>query len=238
MAPKNERFEMRVDEDLLARIDGWRAQQPDVPARTEAVRRLIEVGLAPASPDDIHLSDGEKLLIVMMGDLYKTLKIRDGEVDPTFIAKAMYGGHYWAPRWEMTGLFHRFADDPTRVRFVVDVLDMWTFIEHAYGKLAKKEKDRIEKEIGPYGEHLGFSGFDGNNETDLMGIVRFLVEQMGRFQTFKGRDFNSHAPMAGEYRRMLRAFEPIRPKLAGGGLDATQIITILKALDSTQRREM
>jgi hypothetical protein len=35
-----------ADEELLARIDRWRASQPDVPGKSEAMRRLIEAGLS------------------------------------------------------------------------------------------------------------------------------------------------------------------------------------------------
>jgi metal-responsive CopG/Arc/MetJ family transcriptional regulator len=43
---KNTRFEMKVPEDLLARVDDWRRQHPDLPNRSEAIRRLIEAGLS------------------------------------------------------------------------------------------------------------------------------------------------------------------------------------------------
>ena len=49
MAPKSERFEMRMDEDILTRVDKWRADQVDVPSRAEAMRRLIELGLPKTS---------------------------------------------------------------------------------------------------------------------------------------------------------------------------------------------
>jgi hypothetical protein len=45
---KNTRFEMKTPEALLARVDDWRRQQPDLPNRSEAIRRLIEAGLSVA----------------------------------------------------------------------------------------------------------------------------------------------------------------------------------------------
>ena len=47
----SERFEMRFSADLLPEVDDWRRGQSDLPARAEAIRRLIELGLgkAPAS---------------------------------------------------------------------------------------------------------------------------------------------------------------------------------------------
>lgn len=44
-ALKSRRFEMRFDSDMIERIDGWRAKQPGLPPRAEAIRRLVEQGL-------------------------------------------------------------------------------------------------------------------------------------------------------------------------------------------------
>jgi hypothetical protein len=37
---------MRWHGPVLAEIDAWRRGQPDLPSRTEAIRRLVELGLA------------------------------------------------------------------------------------------------------------------------------------------------------------------------------------------------
>ena len=228
MASKTERFEMRLDEEILERVDRWRADQPDLPSRAEAMRRLLETGLGHAGADSISLTDGEKLLAMMMRDLYKQLKIK-GEIDPEFIGEVISGGHYWAPRWEMQGLFHEHQDDPRDVRFVVDVLDMWTFVERAHQKLTAKEKARIEKEAEPFGKYVTFAGFDGNNESTHLSIARFFIEHMNRFVAFKGRELNSHAPSVATYRRMLEVFLPVRTKLGRNELSSDQLIAILKA---------
>lgn len=47
---KSERFEMRVSEELLDRVDEWRRQQADLPSRAEAMRRLIEESLKATKP--------------------------------------------------------------------------------------------------------------------------------------------------------------------------------------------
>ena len=228
MGPMSERFEMRVDEEIIAKVDKWRAGQGDVPSRAEAMRRLVELGLARETGDAVRFSDGEKLLAIMMRDLYRHLKVK-GEIDPDFVGDVIWGGHYWAPKWEMSGLFHDHEDDPRDVRFVADVLDMWRFIELAYGKLSKKDKDRIEKEAEPFGKNVKFPGFDGNYETPHLGIAIFLVEKMDRFSEFKGRELNSHFPTLDSYRRMLAVFKSMRSGLVGAKLDATQLIWILKA---------
>ena len=36
---------MRLSDNFIAKVDAWAAQQPDEPARSEAIRRLVELGL-------------------------------------------------------------------------------------------------------------------------------------------------------------------------------------------------
>lgn len=228
MPPKPERFELRIDQEQLARIDAWAAAEDDGPPRAEAVRRLIDLGLAAGSRRAVRFSDGEKMLILMMADLYKQLKLKDAEVNPAFLSQVIYGGHYWAPKWDMQGVFHDHIDDPKDVSHVVDVLDMWSFIEEAYEKLSAKQKAQIAEEVGPLGTHVAFHGFDGNNESSQLSIARFLIDDMGRFARFKDRDLNSHHPTYARYRRMVELFEPMRATLIGHGLSVQQVITLLK----------
>lgn len=227
MVNLSERFEMRLGEDILARVDSWRSAQYDVPSRAEAMRRLVELGLMRAASDTVKFSDGEKLLTMMMRDVYKHFKIQ-GEIDSEFVSDVIHGGHYWAPKWDMSGLYHDYEDSPADVSFVGDVLDMWSFIEEAYEKLSVEDKEYIKKEVGPLGEHVQFIGFDGNNETSNMGIARFLIEKMNRFTRFKGRGLNSHSPTKGRYKQMLVEFLPMRAGLVGRGLSANQIVQIMK----------
>lgn len=224
MAPKG-RFELRIDDELLQRIDEWAAEH-DAPPRAEAVRRLIEDGLAAGSKRAVRFSDGEKLLMLMMRDVYNHLKM-DGEIAPDFIADVIFGGHYWAPKWDMQGLFNDHIDDPRDVKHVVDVLDMWGFIEEAYEKLTPEDKKQVDSE---YGGSVRYEGFDGNNEGSQYSIAGFLIGKMGRFERFKKRlHVNSHMPTYARYRRMLAVFERFRPTLIGHGLNAKQLVQILKA---------
>jgi uncharacterized protein len=229
MTAKPERFELRIDQDQLARIDAWAAEQADRPARAEAVRRLVDLGLAAGSRRAVRFSDGEKMLLLMMRDLYGHLKIKDAETDADFLAQVIYGGHYWAPKWKMQGVFHDHVDDPEDVKHVVAVLDMWSFIEEAYATFSTKEREQIAKDADPLGTHVVFTGFDGNNESSQFSIARFLVDDMERFTRFKGRDLNSHHPTLARYRRMVALFEQMRPNLVGHGLNAQQVVALLKA---------
>ncbi|MDY7580117.1 YfbU family protein [Herbaspirillum sp. RTI4] len=228
MATKSERFELRIDEEQLSRVDEWANEQSDHPTRAEAIRRLVNLGLSSGSSRAVHFSDGEKMLILMMGDLFKSLKIKDPESNPDFLAKVIYGGHYWAPKWDMQGVFHDHVDNPRDVSHVVDVLDMWSFIEEAYERLTPAQKNTIMEEVGTWATDVKFHGFDGNNESSQMSIAGFLVDKMNRFTRFKDRDLNSHCETYSRYRRMFNAFEPMRVSLVGGGLSVQQLVTLLK----------
>jgi hypothetical protein len=52
-------FQMRASEDFLRRIDDWRRRQPALPSRAEAIRRLIEFGLAADSAPQQDAPSGD-----------------------------------------------------------------------------------------------------------------------------------------------------------------------------------
>lgn len=224
-----ERFEMRIDSELLERLDEWGSEQEDTPSRAEAVRRLIELGLSHGSKGRApHFTDGEKLITLMVSDLLKGLNIQT-DTNLPLVEKAILGGHYWALGWEMPGIYHGHNDKESRVSFVVDVLDMWSFIEEGYEVLTDEAKERLAKEADPFGTHVKFRGFDGNNEAEYMSIARFLVHDLDRFTRFKDHDFNSHSSTLVGYGRMVRAFEPIRATLIGRRMSVEELATVLNA---------
>ena len=93
----------------------------------------------------------------MLCQLFKHLKVKS-EIDPEFVQSAIHGGHYWALDWEYSGIFHRHEDSKEVVSEVVDVLDMWSFIERGFAELSKKDKERVATEAEPFGKHVRFSG--------------------------------------------------------------------------------
>lgn len=224
---RTERLEVRLDEELLNKVDDWMEQTGRASSRSDALRQLVDLGLGTVTGKSIHLSDGEKLNFMLLRDIVKHMNVPT-ETNVDFVAESLYGGHYWAPTWEMQGLFHKHADRPAEVSLVVDALDMWSFIEERIEKLPSAEVEKIK--TANHGYLPMFAGFDGNNESTLMSIARFLVQNMGRFVRFKDRDFNSHSPKAARYRRMVAAFEPVRATLGfGRELSAEKIIEILQA---------
>jgi hypothetical protein len=51
-------FQMRATEGFFRQIDDWRRQQPDLPSRAEAIRRLIELGLKVETPKRLRKAAG------------------------------------------------------------------------------------------------------------------------------------------------------------------------------------
>lgn len=228
MVSKTERFEMRLDEETILRIDNWRETQSDQPSRAEAIRRLVESGLAAQAGETVRFSDGEKLLLLLMRDLLKHLKVTRAETDVEFISQVIFGGHYWAPKWRMPGVFHGHEDKPANLRVVLDVLEMWDSIERGYDKLSKADRELVAQEAPPFGKRVRFPGFDGNNEAEYGVIADFLIEKMERFPRFADRDLNPHMPMLPMYERMLSLYKRSRSFEENLGVD--KIIALLKAM--------
>ena len=175
-AAKTERFELRLDRGILDDVDAWRGRQADVPSRAEAVRRLIEAGLVTPKGGEIKFSDGEKLIALMLCELYKHLRMK-GEIAPTFVEAAIHQGHLWALAWEYSGIFHGHESNKATIHEVINILDMWAFIERGYSKLSSRDKDRIEADASSYGKHVVFSGFDGNSESEHLSVAGFLINE-------------------------------------------------------------
>ena len=91
-------------------------------------------------------------------------------------------------------------------------------------ELSEKDKEQFESELGD----VEFTGF---YEPDHQSIADFLIDDMGRFRRFKGRDFNSFMPtLIDVHRRMLAIFKSMRRETdLGLGPSTSRVIELLKA---------
>lgn len=175
----------------------------------------------------MKLTDGEKIIIALLADIHKGLKIK-GEMDTDKLMQAIYGGHLWALKWDMTGLLHDYEADPEVVKQTTDILDMWDFIEFSFADLSEADKQRVRE--ANFGHDPKFSGFDANNEAHY-GVALHLVDHMDRFQNFKGRDMNSHTSRVPGDLKMASAFGPIRAatgERAAVRMTADEIISLFE----------
>ncbi len=186
----------------------------------------------------MKLTDAEKLILLMLSEIHERLEI-ESDLNPKFVRQAINTGNTWGLSWRHSDILSGDVQTPAEVVEVIDTLDMWDSIEASYAQLPPAEKDRIETEAGPFGTDIEFRGFDGNNEFEQMSIARFLVEDLGRFERFNGRELNSHTVSLESYRRMLAVFLPLRPSLGQRRkpyLTADEIIEILRSQIHPERR--
>jgi hypothetical protein len=54
------RMHLKTPLAWMRSIDRWRGQQPDVPSRSEAVRRLVEIALEQEGPANVHAVSGRR----------------------------------------------------------------------------------------------------------------------------------------------------------------------------------
>ena len=175
----------------------------------------------------MKLSDGEKLILMMLADIYKHLEIENAEFDPDFIRTTITSDHLWGFNWQYPGIPFEKEASPPEVTEVSDILDMWRFLEQDYEKLSPAEKTKVQQATGL--TDVKFFGFDGNNEKHY-GIACYIVENLEpSFEHFEGRDLNSHMPSIDGYRNMYRVFEPMRKTLGNRSLTAVEIAKILNA---------
>ncbi len=172
-----------------------------------------------------------RLIAAMVADIHHQV-VKEGDVNSGLVATALWNQQDWAIHWEHEWLLPR-GETPDDVSFVVNVLDMWSFIEMSYKALDEKGKEEVASAV-PYGRGRDpkFNGFDGNTEGRYISPIRMLVDHMGRFEEFKGRGLNSHSEKAGDYAAMLRVFDPIRDSkshMSDLNLTPQELISILGA---------
>lgn len=99
-------------------------------------------------------------------------------------------------------------------RDVAGFFEMWAHIEEGFAALDASDQRafREDKDLVP----PVFQGFDGQCEGEYQHMARFMIEELGRFKGFAGRDLESYHPMVGRYRQLLEAFRPIWSRTEGG----------------------
>lgn len=174
----------------------------------------------------MDLTDGEKLILIMLSDLQQAQGVRQS-VDPDFIKAAIYYDCLWGINWEYPGITFTQEETPESVVWVMDILQMWTTIEMSFAKLSDGQKIRVQRDAHPFGVNPHFAGFAEESEAEELRILTFLVNYLSRFINFKGRDFISPIPLSGRYTRMNDIYQKILPGLRSNLLSEKQLIEIL-----------
>lgn len=174
----------------------------------------------------ITLSDGERLILAMLGDIHRHLQVK-GHIDAEFVRNALHGGHEWGLMSEYHGILQTKQDDPAVVDETIKIMMMWTVIEECYERLPPAEKKRVEKRAAPHGKDPRFRGFQMAHEPHYL-VARFVTHDLDRFPHYKDR-LLSEGSQRDEYRRMLAVWGPLDETLTGDGIDADDIAALLAA---------
>jgi hypothetical protein len=149
----------------------------------------------------MKLTDGERLIVVMLAEVMEALKL-DAEINPTLVKKLAINNDDWAIKKEYSGIFNGEGPSDAEVSETVNILWMWGIIEHAIGGLDGEQAK--EAKSWRWNE---FRGFDGNNDPHY-GIAHTLTADLDQFGDLKGRDLNSHSQASlPRYRAMYAKFE-------------------------------
>ena len=183
----------------------------------------------------MKLSDGEKLILLMLCEIQEHLKIKDS-IDTKLIREAIHSGNVWGIEQAFTGIFHGYETKEEVVRETRETLFMWQRLEQSFQALKPEDKKWLAENSKPFGEDVKFYGWDGNNESEYNIAARFLVENLGSFQHFKDREFNSHMPSLETYRRMQPVFDSMLKQVSNQNFSAEQIALVIAEQVHPSRR--
>jgi uncharacterized protein YfbU (UPF0304 family) len=176
----------------------------------------------------MNLSEGERLILVMLCDIHKALNLK-GVIDPDALKPMILEAEQHGVARAVNGASGEHRDRTAVASEVSEILDMWSAIERGYKHLTVDEKREVEIGAGPLGRGVRFSGFDCECEIEYRDIAHVLIEEAGQFDRFQGRNLDAHMPALAGYRRMLRLYGPMRSVSGDRRLDVQQIIALANA---------
>ena len=173
----------------------------------------------------MKLSAGERLILVMLSEIYKSNKIK-GEIDPDFVLATIFNNEPWAFSWKYPSIVRSDEKMPDIVDETCDILDMYRRVSRSFEKLSAADKAKVLDESQPFGDYIKFQGFDFNNDPHA-GIVGHLVRYLDRYDEINP-DLNSHSSASiSQYRRMVTRAKAF-PTSPNWELNAGQLVKVLK----------
>ena len=138
-------------------------------------------------------TDGERLILYMLGDIYKHFKLKKPAIDPDFVMRAVAEGHDWALKSQCSRIFPTEPDTEEDVRETHKILSMFRVLQTSYERLSPADKKRVDTAPPPRtGKDLYFAGFDGNHDNHH-NITHYMVEVLGHYKEQKGRAMDSQS---------------------------------------------
>ncbi|HDX8591152.1 TPA: YfbU family protein [Aeromonas dhakensis] len=182
----------------------------------------------------MNFSPEQRLIVSLLCDIHQKLEIADS-FDSQLISDAINTRNDWA-----IGMLYGDSLGDTsglgeECLFVCNVLNMSECIETSFAQMDAAQQTETRR-LTDFNPERVFFGFDGNNETHLMSIARFLVTRMDKFTHFTGREFNSHMPSVDAYKRMLGAFNQVMDRGNFGPLGPQEVAFVMNEMRHPDNR--
>lgn len=180
----DKRLEIRIDSQLLERVDLWTEGRTDVDNRSEAIRKLIEIGLQGIQPKDeeVRLSKGEELILRLLAERWcedkGLLEKSSTRINPKALFDALIHGQYWAMRTHPIKpiMIHEHTPTKNEVNFVYEVLRMWASMIETYNQCTKKQKKEIAKATDwTYIRFPGFCWYD-RYDSKFYECMKYIIK--------------------------------------------------------------
>lgn len=173
------------------------------------------------------VSDAEKLILLMLSDLHELHGI--DKINTKLLRSALSTNNSWALNWEIPDLGSDLTDTPEEVITVVNFMYMWGALEDTWHAFPENIKENIMSNV-QIGKTVKFPGFHSSEEFELYTIAKLFVDDMGKFQRYKGRDLNSHVPMRALYEKMYSTFvKHVEPDDVSPTLSHEAFLEVFKA---------
>jgi uncharacterized protein YfbU (UPF0304 family) len=174
------------------------------------------------------LSNGEKIILLMLSQIHEHLKIEDTRAP--LVRQAIETGNIWAVEHSFPEIFDNNEIAPDVVSVTKEVLTMWLSLEESFANLSFTDKEWLKTNSGHIGDRVVFPEFSGNYEIDYLSTARFIVNVLGEYQHFAGRDLNHSLPHMDTYRSMLPPFQYILNRNSSLALSAQEIAEVFAPL--------
>lgn len=139
----------------------------------------------------LDLTDKERLFLSNQYEILGTLKNEDHYL---LLAEQLREGHKWLYQQSFNSLYENLPDEDAEL--VLNILQVYKALQTSYNALSDKSGISLQD--------VSFAGFDGNNESELMGFVDALNRAHCYSSIIQTGVLNSHTPKASRYETMIQ----------------------------------
>jgi uncharacterized protein YfbU (UPF0304 family) len=172
----------------------------------------------------MKLTEGEKLILLMLCEIHEHLKISD-KTDAKLIREALRTGNLW-------GLDRDYRPvpevDPKVAHETLEILAMWERLEESFARLSPSDKKWFEEHASGFQNGVEFPGFSGNFDSEQLMAARFYIDVLENFEHFKDRQLSRYpVSTMPAYRRMVPSYKRILATVTNKDFTASQVAEVV-----------